>query len=452
MEISLAQVQQATDAMLEGNLATDTAVRGWSIDSRTIVPGDLFFALRGDTFNGHEFVGSVLEKGALAAIVSEPVSVKGNLLRVPDTLAAMQTLAHYGRRTWSKPIVAITGSAGKTSTKDIVAALLSVRMRVGKTSGNLNNHIGLPLSLLRIPDDAEVAVMEMGMNHAGEIRDLCRIASPDIGVVTNIGYAHVENFDSIDGIAAAKRELIESLPPTGTAVLNADDPRVLSFSLAHEGQTMTYGLSKTADIRGEDVIFTEDTSEFTVGDTRFETGLSGLHNVSNVLAGIAVAQLFGIPVPSLVETVAALVPGKMRGERHRWNGITVLNDAYNSNPEAARHMLDVLRNEAGSRRIAVLGEMRELGSMSEHLHRELGAYAAEAARVDMLIGIHGAARWMVEEAAARGMGPNRTIFFETPEVAGAFLKTIVEPGDTILFKGSRGTHVESAVAVMEAES
>ncbi len=363
----------------------------------------------------------------------------------------MQTMAHYARRTWSKPIVAITGSAGKTSTKDIVAAMLSVRMRTSKTTGNFNNHIGLPLSLLRIADDAEVAVMEMGMNHAGEIRDLCRIASPDIGVVTNVGYAHVENFDSIDGIAAAKRELIESLPPTGTAVLNADDPRVLKFSLAHGGQSMTYGLDKGADIRGQDVIFTEDTSEFTVGQTRFETKLSGLHNVSNILAGIAVAQLFGIPPEHLVDAVAALVPGKMRGERYKRNGITVLNDAYNSNPEAARQMLDVLRNEAGSRRIAVLGEMRELGTMSEKLHRELGAYAAEQARVDMLIGIHGAARCMVDEAAIRGMGQNRAIFFDTPEIAGTFLKTIAEHGDTILFKGSRGTHVELALAAMEAQ-
>jgi UDP-N-acetylmuramoyl-tripeptide--D-alanyl-D-alanine ligase len=451
MEITLGQVQKATGATFDGDASA--MVHGWSIDSRTIAPGDLFFALN----SGHQFIDAAFEKGAIAAITQKGdrrhFSPPDNPLRisdlargrnvvcplfgVEDTLLALQQLAHYGRRTWSKPIIAITGSAGKTSTKDIIAALLSVRMKVGKTTGNFNNHIGLPLSLLRIPDDAQVAVLEMGMNHAGEIRDLCRIASPDIGVITNVGYAHIENFDSIEGIAAAKRELIESLPPTGTAVLNADDPRVLGFSLAHGGQTMTYSLSQA-----EDLTFTPGGATFTYEYTHFKTSLSGTHSISNILAGIAVANLFGIPPAALVEAVAALTPGKMRGERHQWNGITILNDAYNSNPEAARHMLDLLRNEPATRRIAVLGEMLELGSMSEHLHRELGAYATG---LDLLIGIHGAARFMVDEAKIPAQ------FFETPELAGAFLKTIVQPGDTILFKGSRGTHVETALATMESQ-
>jgi UDP-N-acetylmuramoyl-tripeptide--D-alanyl-D-alanine ligase len=329
--------------------------------------------------------------------------------------------------------------------------MLSVRLKVGKTSGNFNNHVGLPLSLLRLPDDAEVGVMEMGMNHAGEIRDLCRIASPDIGVITNVGYAHIENFDSIEGIAAAKRELIEALPPTGAAVLNADDPRVLRFSLAHGGQSMTYGVAETADVRAENVSFDKDGAAFSVDGVLFRTKLTGTHSVSNILAGISVAKLFGIQPAALVQAVANLTPGKMRGERHEWNGVTVLNDAYNSNPEAAKHMLDVLRSEPGGRRIAVLGEMLELGAMSERLHREVGAYAAATGGIDVLVGIRGAAKFMVEEAAAEGFGHSRTHFFETPELAGDFLKTFACAGDTILFKGSRGTRVELALAGMEGQ-
>ena len=446
MELSLAEIQQATNAEFDNPAAGATRVRGWSIDSRTAAAGELFFALHGENFNGHQFVPAVLENGATGAIISEQVETAGNLFRVPDTLVALQQLSHWARRRWAKPIVAVTGSAGKTSTKDIIAALLSVRLQTGKTTGNFNNHIGLPLSILRIPDNAEVAVLEMGMNHAGEIRDLCRIANPEIGVVTNVGYAHIENFKSIEGVAAAKRELIESLPTTGTAILNVDDPLVAEFGKAHKGRTVTYGFTENADIRAEQT----NNSEFIVAGSRFQTQLSGRHSISNILAGIAVAQTFGITPPELTDAVAALMPGKMRGERHQWNGITVLNDSYNSNPEAARHMLDVLGNEPAARRIAVLGEMRELGSMSDRLHREIGAHAAKS-QIDVLIGIRGAAAAMTEEAVVNGMSSENALFFETPEAAGQYLKQLAHPGDTILFKGSRGTRVELALATMEAQ-
>jgi UDP-N-acetylmuramoyl-tripeptide--D-alanyl-D-alanine ligase len=439
MELSLGQIRAATGAEFDNPAALATPISGWSIDSRSSASGDLFFALSGENFNGHDFVPAALTNGAAAALVSQPVAAQGNVLNVGDTLLALQQLAKWAREHWGKPVVAITGSAGKTSTKDIVAALLSVRMRVGKTTGNFNNHIGLPLSILRIPDDAQVAVLEMGMNHAGEIRDLCRIANPDIGVVTNIGYAHVENFDSIEGIAAAKRELIDALPLSGTAILNADDPRAGKF--AHAGRSITYGLCEEAEVRAEEVALTPAGSEFTVAGVRFHSQLIGRHGISNVLAGIAVAKVFGIAPAALVEAVAALTPGKMRGERYVWNGVTVLNDAYNSNPEAVQHMLDVLRNEQSLRRIAVLGEMRELGAMSERLHSQVGAYASG---IDLLIGIRGAARAMVEAA------PGVALFFETPQAAGEYLRTFVKPGDAILFKGSRGTQVERAIATMEA--
>jgi UDP-N-acetylmuramoyl-tripeptide--D-alanyl-D-alanine ligase len=448
MELSLAEVQQATGAQWLGDRGNIGAhAQGWSIDTRSLTPGDVFFAIRGDRFDGHAFTKTALERGALAAVVSE-TSEERPLLKVADTLEALQRLSQWARRRWGKPVVAITGSAGKTSTKDIVSEMLAVRFRVGKTTGNLNNHIGLPLTLLRIPDDAEVAVVEMGMNHAGEIRQLAALAEPQFGLVTNVGYAHVESFDSIEGVAAAKRELIESLPPAGVAILNADDELVRKFREVHAGRTLTYGFAGDADIRATDVEMHAERVAFTVDGIRFHARLTGRHSISNVLAGLAVASLFGVAFSELTGVVAGLAPGKMRGERSQWRGVTILNDSYNSNPEAARRMIDVLASETAVRKIAVLGEMLELGSMSETLHRELGRYAARAG-VNALVGIRGAAASLVDEARRAGMPESDAYFFDDPDSAGEFLSRWVRPGDVILFKGSRGTQVERALAKME---
>ncbi|HEX6546736.1 MAG TPA: UDP-N-acetylmuramoyl-tripeptide--D-alanyl-D-alanine ligase, partial [Bryobacteraceae bacterium] len=338
-----------------------TPVSGWSIDTRTLNAGDLFFAIHGETQNGHDYVKTAFEHGAIAAVVSEPVDAPGMLIHVEDTLAGLQNLGMWARRRWGKPIVAVTGSAGKTTTKDIIAELLAVRFAVGKTAGNLNNHIGLPLSLLRIPDTAEIGVMELGMNHSGEIRFLASLAHPQVAVVTNIGYAHIENFADIEGIALAKRELVEGLGSEGTAILNADDARVAGFRSVHEGRVLTYGFSDDADVKAEEVHLDSNGSEFRVRETRFRSSLRGRHGVSNLLAGIATARAFEIPEQDLVAAVERIRPGAMRGERRQWNGITILNDSYNSNPEAATSMIDVLRAEPARRRIAVLGEMLELG-------------------------------------------------------------------------------------------
>lgn len=425
-------------------------LRGWSIDSRTTAEGDLFIAIKGERFDGHAFLDQAFARGAAAALVSEPVAPRGHpVLQTRDTVEALQQLARWARRKWGCPVVAVTGSAGKTGTKDICAECLSVKFRVGKTAGNLNNHIGLPISLLRIPDEAEVAVLEMGMNHAGEIRNLAAIAEPQTGVVTNVGYAHIEAFDSIDGIAAAKRELIESLPDSGTAILNADDERVAKFGTAHRGRTISYGFSERAQVRATQVETGAGGSRFTVGGVRFQSSLPGRHAVSNILAGLAVASVFEIGLPYLTDVVARLTPGKMRGERSEWRGITILNDCYNSNPEAARSMIDVLRSEPAQRHVAVLGEMLELGALAEKLHSELGAYAARSG-LDAVIGVRGAGRALVE--AAQNAGLPDAFFFEEPGEAGAFLRGFARGGDAILFKGSRGSNMEKALAaMMEAE-
>ncbi len=450
MQLSLQEVQQAAGARFTcGGGPGNQLVTGWSVDSRSINQGDLFFAIRGDHFDGHRFVQNAFDAGAVAAVVSEPVKVEDHpVLTVEDTVRSLGQIANRARCNWGKQVVAVTGSAGKTSTKDIIAALLSTRFRVGKTIGNLNNHIGLPLTLLRLPDDADVAVVEMGMNHAGEIRELANIARPQIGVVTNVGYAHIESFASIEDIAAVKRELVEELPLDGTAVLNADDARVLRFSESYRGKVFTYGLDNRADLNAENIESGAIGSHFNVEGVHFRTKLTGKHAVSNILAGLAVARVVDIPLRDLVGAVEQLTPGEMRGQRRQVGGLIILNDSYNSNPEAARSMIDVLRSEPSLRKIAVLGEMLELGAWAEKLHRNVGGYAANQG-INILIGIGGAARYMVDEAVKLGMAADATFFFENAEEAGEFLRNFVLPGDALLFKGSRGTHVERALARME---
>lgn len=434
-------------AQLGQSLVSDAQVTGWSVDSRTLRPGDLYFALRGPNHDGHAYVAEVLRRGAAGAVVDREVDtqVEGSpVLRVEDSLAALQTLASSARREWGGDVVGVTGSAGKTTTKDIIAEMLSEGLKTAKTEGNLNNHVGLPLSLLRMDDQALVMVLEMGMNHAGEIRALAEIAKPDVGVVTNVGWAHIESFDSIDGIAAAKRELIEALPPGGTAVLNADDARVAGFAAVHSGPVLTFGKSETATVRAEDVKFSEHGLTFRVGTVRFESPMTGHHGMSNLLAGIAVAGTYGITPDRLVNRVRKIQPGKMRGERFQHRGIVVFNDCYNSNPDAARAMLTVLRDTPARRRIAVLGEMLELGPWAEPLHRDVGSYAAECG-IDVLVGLRGAACYVLDAAKRSGLRADAAFFFDDPVPAGQWVRSLAQPGDAVLFKGSRGVHVEHAL-------
>lgn len=426
-------------------------IGGWSIDSRTINPGDCFFALRGPTHDGHAFVASLAENQAALAVVDhvlEGAAVPQFVVR--DTLVALQQLARWSRSHWDGTVIGITGSAGKTTTKDAIAALLGVGIRTGRTIGNYNNHFGVPLSLLRLPDDCRAAVIEMGMNHGGEIRDLCTIARPDIGVVTNVGWAHAENFpDGIDGIALAKRELIESLPASGIAILNADDSRVREFRGIHPGRSILFGFAPEADVRAEDLQLTPEGARFVCRSAghepvEFHSPLAGRHGVSNVLAAIAAAEAMHIAPARLVDAVRTLAAGKMRGERFEKNGIIVINDCYNANPEAVRSMVELLRGTPASRRIVVLGEMLELGREAGPLHRGLGQFAADQG-IHAVIGIRGAARLLVDQAREAGLSGSAASFFETPEEAGDFLRGYLQPGDVVLFKGSRGIQVEKAI-------
>jgi UDP-N-acetylmuramoyl-tripeptide--D-alanyl-D-alanine ligase len=432
-------------------------VAGWSVDTRTQDAGDVYFALKGPNHDGHQFITAALEKGA-AAVVVEVGQAFGlsNALSVSDTLQALQQAASFACRRWAGTVIGVTGSAGKTTTKDAVADLLSVELPTGRTVGNLNNHVGVPLSILRLPDVCRAAVLEMGMNHAGEVRELADIARPQIGVVTNVGYAHVEFFENgIEGVAAAKRELIEALPGDGVAVLNGDDPRVRAFRDVHPGRSLTFGFSDCAEVRAENVeewdrppglsSHTSNGPESLSRGTRFralgvdfETGMVGRHAVMNLLAAIAVARVFDIAPERLRDSVRHFTAGRMRGERIEQDGIVIWNDCYNSNPEAAKSMIDVLHQTPAARRIAVLGEMLELGRASEHLHRDLGRYAA-AHGVDFLIGVRGDARAMVDAAGVSAL------FFADAAEAGEAARRLARPGDAILFKGSRGVKIERAL-------
>lgn len=443
MKATLRELARALRAETFGDM--NVSVEGWSVDSRTIRPGELFFALKGPRYDGHDFVGQALAAGACGAVVSRaPDVVAGPLLRVADTQRALWDAARWARARFRGRVIGVTGSAGKTTTKEAIAALLATAMKVGRSEGNLNNQIGVPLSILRLPDDGEAAVLELAMNHRGEIRELAELARPEIGVVTNVGHAHAGFFESPEEIALAKRELIEALAPAGVAVLNADDPRVAAFASIHQGPVLTFGFGEQADVRATDAVWGAEGSRFRVEGVLFESPLPGRHGILNVLAALAVARLFGLRLEDLREPVRRLEAGQMRGRRFTHRGVTILDDCYNSNPEALQAMLETLRTTPARRRIAVLGEMLELGRWAEALHREAGRRIVECG-VDVLVGVRGAARFMVDEAVRAGMPPGSAFFFEEPEQAGRFLRQLLEEGDAVLFKASRGVRLERAL-------
>ena len=445
MTLSVQEIARDIGVALPALANADMRVSGWSIDSRAVSAGDCFFALHGPHHDAHAYLDQVAERGAAVAIVEKKTPAGLLQLAVPDTLIALQRLARDARTSWGGAVIGVTGSAGKTTTKDAIASLLAVAWPTGRTMGNFNNHVGLPLSILRLPHDCRVAVLEMGMNHAGEIRALAGIARPSIGVVTNVGWAHAEFFpDGIEGVALAKRELIEELPADGVAVLNADDPRVREFRSVHAGRSVLFGFSGDADVRAENVRFSAAGTRFRAMGVDFESPLAGRHGISNLLAAIAVAQAMDIAPKRLREAVCKLPIGKMRGQQFERNGITIIDDCYNANPEAMLSMLEVLRGTNARRRIAVLGEMLELGRESEALHRCVGRYAADMG-IDSVIGIRDAARFIVEEAERAGLPADAVFFFDSAEEAGDFLKDFLRQGDAVLFKGSRGVAVEKAI-------
>jgi len=453
MKLVLGKVAEFISAA--GEFALEETVRGYSIDSRTVGAGQLFFAVKGERLDGHDYVEQALEKGAAAAVVRKDrvgrYPGKTQLLAVEDTLVALQMLATAVRKLWGKPLIAVTGSAGKTATKEAIAHVLSARYRVLKSEGNFNNHFGLPLMLLKLEPEYDVAVIEMGMSHAGEIRALAKIAQPEVGVVTNVAAVHLEFFDSLAGIARAKYELVESLPANGTAVLNADDEYVSQFGRGFKGRVVMYGMQATADVRAENIQSKgTEGGEFdvVVGGVRERARLAlvGEHNVRNALAAVAVGLERGLKPSEAIAALSTLEPAEKRGQVLQMGNITVINDCYNSNPKALEAMVDALATMAAKRRIVVAGEMLELGPSGEELHRQAGRHIAEK-KIEVLVGVRGLAQRMIEAAKREGM---RAEFVASSEEAGEWLAREARDGDVILLKASRGVKLENALETWKA--
>ena len=448
MKLVLSRISEFLSA--NGEFDHRATAQGYSIDSRTIHTGELFFAVKGERMDGHDFVPQALEKGAVAAVVRKDemarYAVKTGLLAVPDTLVALQTLGAAVRRLWAKPLIGVTGSTGKTTTKDAIAHVLSSRFRVLKSEGNFNNHFGLPLMLLKLEPEHEAAVIEMGMSHRGEIAALAKIAQPEIGVVTNVAPVHLEFFKSVAEIARAKYELIESLPAGGTAILNADDEYVSQFGRDFHGKVVRYGLHQTADVRAENIESrgaAGSVFDVVAGGCREPANLPlvGTHNIYNALAAVATGMERGLSPAQAVGALATLVPSDKRGAVVQVGNITIINDCYNSNPTALDAMVDTLAGMPAKRRIAVAGEMLELGPSGEDMHRRSGRHMAEKG-IDVLVGVRGLAQSMVEAAGEAGI---RAEFVATPEEAGEWLVRETRDGDVVLLKASRGVKLERAL-------
>ncbi len=461
MRLSLGRVAEWAEGELLAPGAAIAEAAGYSIDSRTIAAGEIFFAVSGERYDAHSFVAGAVARGAIASVVSnldalDEAARASTLILVDDPLRALQRLAAKVREHWvglgdGRRVIGITGSAGKTTTKEAIAVVLATNYRVLKSQGNLNNEFGVPLQLLRLQPEDEIAVIEMGMSHAGEIAALARIAAPAWGVVTNVGNAHTENFaDGIEGVARAKHELIAGLTTNGVAFLNCDDARVARYN-AGASRVVRFGRCAGADVRAVQVDELGDEGLRLVvaaGAERSEVRLQllGVHNVTNALAAIAVGLEAGISLDQAAAALATLAPGDRRGQVLTLRGAKVINDCYNSNPEALQAMIGTLAGIPASRRILIAGEMLELGPAGPELHAACGRTAAEAG-LDYVVGVRGLATHLVAAASAAGA---RAEFVESPEAAGAWLAAELRPGDAVLLKASRGVRLERALLGLES--
>lgn len=463
ISLTAAEIAAATGGRVRSGDAGRRLER-WSIDTRTLQPGDLFVAIRGDRFDGHEFVAAALAAGAAGAVVTATPALPEAgtagpaplLIEVADTTRALQDGAREIRRRSGARVVAITGSAGKTTTKELTAEFLSGTRTVLRNRGNLNNHIGLPLSLLELRSQPDVAVVELGMNHPGEIRTLVGVAEPDVRVWTNVGDAHMGFFTSADAIADAKAEILDCARATDLLVSNADDDRIVARAQWFHGRTLTFGISDRAHVRASAVehrgldgmaaTITAPGATFAI-----ETPLLGTGNLMNVLAAAAVALDMGVAPADIAARAATMKPSAHRGELLRLpGGLTLIDDSYNSSPAALQKSLETIAASTGSaRKIAVLGEMLELGVHARSLHQECGRAAAQAG-LELLITVGGEAAEQMA-SAAREAGMQAVVHVGTSDEAAQLALARVRPGDLVLVKGSRGIRTDIVVDRLKAE-
>ena len=427
---------------------------GACIDSRTAAPGEIFFAVRGPRNDGHRFIVDVPAHGAPGAVVADDYVPPGELpenfvlIRVKDTHEALKALARSVRLAWNGKLAAVTGSVGKTTTREFAYQLIKTRFRAYRTPGNYNNLFGLPLAILGLDTRHEIGIFEMGMSAAGEIAEMCRIALPETGILTNVAPAHLEFFASLEQIAEAKGELVEGLAPDGTLIYNADDPLVGKLAGRFGGKKISFGRSKDADVRADGIEIHD------LGETRFRLSCGGVtlgaalpfageHYVQNALPGVALALSLGMTPEEIVPELKQLRQAEMRGRILRFReGFTVIDDSYNSSPRALSGMIEVLAETPGfSRRVLFAGEMLELGPSAPRLHYECGEFAAKRG-IDMVVGVGGNAVEIVRAAAKDG---TKACFFETSEEAAKFARENIQPGDLVLVKGSRGVRMEKVI-------
>jgi len=454
--LALADVASATGGRVLA--AGETGARplaGVSIDSRTVRPGELFFAIPGPRFDGHEFVAAAAGRGAAAVVVHREVAIPSSvgLVRVADTTRALGDLGRHVRLRAGIPVVAITGSAGKTTTKEMAAALLAAKGPVLRTEGNLNNLYGLPLSLLRLRPEHRAAVLELGMSAPGELRALSAIARPDLAVITNVGPVHLEFFSSVDEIALAKAEILEGLREGGKAVLNGDDPRLRRIGQAWGGATIWFGRHRRWDVSAENWRGTAFGMRFDlrIGGRAVDVALplAGPHFVMNFLAAAAAAHVLGVPPEAMAEAAKDVRAAPHRGQVRRLQGrVTLLDDCYNSNPAGLDAAVVALRMTPGRRRVAFLGDMLELGPQGPELHREAGERLG--GHVDLVAGVGTLARELLEGARRGGLAEDALHAFEDSAAAAAAAPGIVRPGDAVLVKGSRGVRLELVVNALVA--
>lgn len=450
-KLSLAEVVQVTGA--EKNSDAEIYFENVATDSRKITSGALFIAIKGEIFNGEDFAEEALKKGAAAVFVSKNFDkeLDGIILKVDDTLKAYGQIAGAWRNRFDIPIVAVTGSNGKTTTKDLTAAALSGLGNVQKTSGNFNNEIGVPMTLLGLNEKNKAAVVEIGMRGLGQIESLAEVVKPTIGIVTNVSETHIELLGSIENIARAKGELVEAIEAGGTIILNADNIHTAAMkNLAKPSvNVVTYSLEGVADLVAKDILIGSVATEFTLNyggaDYDFEIPMIGRHNVSNALAAIAAGLTVGLSVEEIQRGISTLTTTKMRFEVIRRDGLTIVNDAYNASPASMRVAIKTMSEVYGGRLIAVLGDMLELGDISERVHKEIGAELVEN-KFDTLITLGELGKFIAQ--GAREAGLENVYSFDTHEAAAKKILELVHSGDTILFKASHVMHMEKIIELI----
>jgi UDP-N-acetylmuramoyl-tripeptide--D-alanyl-D-alanine ligase len=452
-QLSMEAVLTATKGVLMQGDA-ETSFTGVSTDSRSIKPGELFFALRGENFDGHRFLTEAIQRGGKGAVVQHEIDWPSEqgiaLIRVADTLEALGDLAHYWRKQHRIPLVAVVGSNGKTTTKEMAAAILGKRCKVMKNAGNLNNLIGLPLSLLQMNSTDSVAILEMGMNRRGEILRLTHIAEPDLGILTNIGPAHIEGLGSIEGVMEAKGELIKGMGARGRVVFNADDPRVAELSKGFRGASQSFGIDNPADWQAVAIRTRADGGvsfqlQGPAGRTPVSLQVIGRHQVYNALAAAATAALLGAGIDDIKEGLERFTPPAMRMELLKLGkGVKVINDAYNANPRSMEAALLALQELPGGRKIAVLGDMWELGEYAAEAHQGLGRTVHERG-IDLLFLLGRFASQVAQGSRQAGMDPRKISIGKDHHAVGLMLARTVKKGDWVLVKGSRIMQMEETI-------